>query len=377
MRSAVLGLLLLALAATAHADPDPNALVIYPRGAALYRSDAKGNGETLLAAIPARSRVRALRTDAAGGVLLVDHGGKWSWMPLDGSAKALVELPCADGPAQLASDGSSVLCRNAKQPAQSIIVQLASGKQTAVAVSPLGARLIGTGKDRRVIWADKAIWSAPAGDPSQKTQVAPEAPLRGLLPSPDGTRAVGVYLEEQQVGSPAQKAKGGELLMSFALDGIGARRKGIRAGVPVEWSHDNRWVLLQDGSAACIMRVSGGQYKCWRGYTAASIAPDGSYALLLGAQKQEKAAKKDTKKGAKKEPKKEPPLEAQPTEEPENPGEAPEPIDDVAVPPPTGPLALYRAKLDGPYTESPPMIVKLVDGAAVWISRGGGRQLPL
>lgn len=364
MRSAVV-LFAVLVPAAASADPDPNAAIVYARGPSLYKADAKGNGETVLAAIPARARVRALRTDRGGAVLLVDLGGKWSWMPLDGTAKALVELPCGDGPAQLATDGSSVLCRDAKRPAQSIIVQLPSGKQTPIAVPALGARLIGAGKDRRVIWADKAIWSSPPGDPNQKTQLAPEAPLRGLLASPDGARAVGVYLDQPRDGAPNHKAKSGELLMGFALDGVGARRKTIRAGVPVEWSHDSDWVLVQDGSAACIMRALGGQYKCWRGYTAASIAPDGSYALVLGAQRQEKpATKKDAKKDSKA---KEPPPPTQPTGEPENPDEPPAPTDDVAVPPPTGPLALYRAKLDGPFTESPPMIVKLVDGAAVWI----------
>jgi hypothetical protein len=44
-------------------------------------------------------------------------------------------------------------------------------------------------------------------------------------------------------------------------------------------------------------------------------------------------------------------------------------VDDVAVAPPTGPLSLYRAKLDGPYTEAPTLLVKIVDGAAVWVPR--------
>jgi hypothetical protein len=44
-------------------------------------------------------------------------------------------------------------------------------------------------------------------------------------------------------------------------------------------------------------------------------------------------------------------------------------VDDVAVPPPTGPLSLYRAQLDGPYTETPALLVKLVGGAAVWVPK--------
>lgn len=352
--------------------------IVYARGAALYKSDAKGKNEAELVALPAGATVRALRTDAAGKVLVVDLGGKWSWMPLDGSAKALVELPCGDGPAQLATDGACVLCRSAKQPDQSIIVHLASGKETPVAVPAPGARLVGAGKDRRLVWADKAIWSAPPANPAQKTQVALEAPLRGLLPSPDGSRAVGVYADVPIAGTPGIKAKPTELMMGFALDGVGARRKGIRAGVAVEWSHDNQWVLVQDGGSACIMRALGGQYKCWRGYTAASIAPDGSYALVLGAAKKDPPkppaktpAKKDTPKPepAKKDAAPPPPPAA--PEDAEQPGgpAGPAATDDVAVAPPTGPLSLYRAKLDGPYTETPTLLVKLVDGAAVWVPK--------
>jgi hypothetical protein len=341
--------------------------ILYARGAALYKADAKGKNEAELVALPPGATVRALRTDGAATVLVADLGGKWSWMPLDGSAKTLAELPCGDGPAQLATDGACVLCRSAKQPDQSIIVHLRSGKQTPVAVPAPGARLVGGGATRRLVWADKAIWSAPPGNPTQKTQVAPEAPLRGLLPSPDGSRAVGVYADVPIAGTPGVKAKPIELMMGFALDGVGARRKGIRAGVAVEWSHDNQWVLIQDGGSACIMRAIGGQYKCWRGYTAASIAPDGSYALVLGAAKKDKPAAPAKQAPAKKEPAK--PAAAPEDAEQAGAGAAPASVDDVAVAPPTGPLSLYRAKLDGPYTETPTLLVKLVDGAAVWVPK--------
>ncbi len=339
--------------------------IIYARGAALYKADARGKTETELVAIPPNVAVRALRTDAAAAVLLADLGGKWSWMPLDGSAKALVELPCADGPAQLATDGRCVLCRDAKQPDQSIIVNLKSGRHAPVAVPTAGARLVGSNQDRRLVWADGAIWSAPPRNPTKKTQVAPEAPLRGLLPSPDGSRAVGVYADVPLAGTPGARAKPAELLMGFALDGVGARRKGIRAGVAVEWSHDNQWVLIQDRGSACIMRAIGGQYKCWRGYTAVSIAPDGSYALVLGTVKQEPAKKPP----AKQQPAKQEPAPAEPEDAEDAEHASSSPVDDVAVPPPAGPLSLYRARLDGPYTEAPTLLVKLVDGAAVWVPK--------
>ncbi len=97
-------------------DELAGASIIFARGAALYRTDARGKGETQVASLPAKVAVRALRTDAQGTVLLADLGGKWSWMPLDGQASALTPLPCGDGPAQLAADGACVLCRSARTP---------------------------------------------------------------------------------------------------------------------------------------------------------------------------------------------------------------------------------------------------------------------
>src|SRR5881628_1636743 len=103
IRHAVGGLLVLALALASqvHADDEPAGAIIFARGGSLFRTDTRGRGETEVAKLPAKATVRALRTDAAGKVLLVDLGGKWMWMPLDGTA-ALAELPCAEGPAQLA-----------------------------------------------------------------------------------------------------------------------------------------------------------------------------------------------------------------------------------------------------------------------------------
>ena len=272
--------IVLALAGIASADDDlGTGSIVFARGTSLVKTDLRGKGETELATLPAKTSVRALRTDAGGTVLLADLGGTWSYLVLDGSSKTLTDLPCADGPAQLAEDGACVLCR-AKQGG-SIIVNLASGKATPVAIPALGARLAGIGADRKLVWADKTgVWSASPGQPSEAKKVAPDAPLRGFLPSPDGARAVGIYADEVYVD--AHHKKPAELLMGFALDGEGARRKAIKNGVPVEWSHDAQWVLVQDGASACLMHATGGEYKCWRGYTAASISPDGKFALVLG-----------------------------------------------------------------------------------------------
>lgn len=370
------------LAGSAAAEDDfANTTVVFVRGTSLIKSDGKGRNETEIAKLPSQQPVRALRTDALGKILLADLGGSWWTMPLDGSKSSLTELPCDAGPAQLSEDGRYVFCRH--KESGSLVVNLVTGKLTRLPVPTLGARLLGTsGNTRMLVWADKgAIWTALAPRLTRPKQIAKEAPLRSLSPSPDGKHALGVYAD--QVFENARRKKPGEVLEVFALDGIAARRKSIQNGVPIEWSHDSQWVLVQDGSSACIMRAIGGQYKCWRGFTAVSIAPDGRYALVLGNRAAEKKAdkksdkkrdKKADKKSRKKGKKAREPDEDEDQDEGGS-GEAAEgdegdgalPTDDVAVAPPSGQLSLYRAQLDGAYTTSPALIARDVDGAAVWV----------
>lgn len=363
--------------AAAGDDDLSSAMVVFARGDKLIKSDGRGRNETELATLPAKAAVRALRTDALGKILLADVGGTWSWMPLDGSATTLTQLPCDAGPAQLSEDGRYVFCR-AKTGTGSLVVNLVTGKLTPLPVPTLGARLLGTsGSVRKLVWADKgAIWAAMAPRLDKPVKVAAQAPLRSLLPAPDGSHALGVY-QSDVFTSPRAKSTA-EVLMVFALDGQAARRKAIQDGVPVEWSHDGQWILIQDGASACIMHTDGGQYKCWRGYTAVSIAPDGRYALLLGDRSRDsdkKADKKSDKKSKKKSDKRSKQAEPEENEatdeggEPEGDehGDSPAPVDDVAVPPPSGPLSLYRAALEGAYTKSPALVAREVEGAAVWV----------
>jgi hypothetical protein len=322
--------------------------------------------------------VRALRVDSTGRVLLADVGGTWAWMPLDGSAQTLTDLPCEAGPAQLSVDGTYVLCRS---KSASLVVNLKSGKLTPIDVPAAGARLTGTGAELRLVWIDnQGVWNAIPPQKKQPKKVAPTAPLRGFLASPDGTHALGVYADELY-DSPRHK-KPGEVLEIFALDGVGAQRKSVQNGIPVEWSHDSKWALVQDGSSACITLAAGGQYKCWRGYTAQSVTSDGKYVLMLGNRDRgrssdEKKDKKDKKskkgkkgrKSEKAETKPPPDEQVAEGEEAEGDEHGDEPVveDEVPVAPPSGPLSLYRGELNGPYTNSPQLVARDVEGAAVWI----------
>ena len=307
--------ILVAVAAPVHADDDhfAGATIIYARGTTLYKADPRGRGEAALAQLTCPD-VRELQTDAAGRVLLANVAGAWSWMKLDGTATALATLPCTDGPAQLTENGLDVLC-SAADGAQ--IIVLATGTVVPLPIPAAGARLVTLGDARSLVWADsRGVWSAPPAHPEHATKVAPEPPLRAFLTSPDGKRALGVYADE--VYSDAHHKHPADVLMGFALDGEAARRKSIRDGVPLEWSHDGQWVLVQDRTSACIVRVMGGEYKCWKGFTAAAIAPDGRFALFTA--------------------------------------------------PRDGKTNLYRARLMGSaYTETPALVTRNVGGAAAWV----------
>ena len=371
MRCAVIALSLVVAITSAFADDDfGGATIIFARGGSLYRVDPKGKNETEIATLDSKKVVRNLQTDAAGKMLLVDLDGAWQWMPLDGSAKSLTPLACNDGPAQLAEDGTCVLCK-AKSGSQ--IINLATGK--TLTIDQAGARVTGAGADRKLVWADKdGVWStspASAGNRKQAKKVAPQAPLRSFLASPDGSRALGVYTDEVFVDVHHKKSM--DVLMGFQLDGEGARRKAIKSGVPLMWSHDSEWVLVQDGGQACLMHATGGEYKCWRGYTAASISSDGKFGVFLGSRdgnhKQTPEKDPKPKKGKKPAPKKpEPPPPPPPSDEPGESEEDGASEADVAVPPPSGPLSIFRARLEGSaFTEAPALIVKVADGAAVWV----------
>jgi len=72
-----------------------------------------------------------------------------------------------------------------------------------------------------------------------------------------------------------------------------------------------------------------------------------------------------SKKGGKAE--KPPEKKVDPADEPDLEGDGDD-NDDTAVPPPSGRLSDFRAKLEGSaFTDSPPMIIKVIDGAAVWV----------
>jgi hypothetical protein len=292
------------------------------------------------------------------------------------AATTLAELPCARGPARLSARGECVLCASPEGKAR--LVRLRDGKIFDRAAPAGAASLVEHDGTRELVWSDGdggAVMAAPLARAKETRVLAPAAPVRGFLAAPDGSRGVGVY--RARPPKPARAPERDELF-GFALDGTAARRRLIRDGVVLDWSWDAHWLLVQDGDKACIARATGGQFKCWKGFTAVSIAPDGAWALVLGPRSGggdgdggggagesgdggggEGGADEGGDEGT-----------DGAGDGADDSGGAGGVIPDVAVALPVGPLSLYRAKLNGPYTERPSLVETVVDGAALWLPVG-------
>ena len=121
---------------------------------------------------------------------------------------------------------------------------------------------------KQITEREGSLWSAPVARLADRTKVAPEAPAALLSIAPDGEHAVGRYTEGDA-----------EALFGFRLDGRAARRKLV-AGIPVAWSADSTWLLVDATDEACALRAAGGEYKCWQDYRALGIGP--AYVVVAG-----------------------------------------------------------------------------------------------
>lgn len=308
-----------------------DAAVVFARDGALWRTDPKGKGPAVeVATLPGPATdVRAIRSDATGSVVLVHIGDAWWWGRLDTGVATLDKLTCADAPARLTPDGRCVVCED--DTGNALLIGLVTGRTVRTRVPGAGARIAPLDGVRHLLWADgDGVWAAPLRALRERRAVAPVAPKRGFLAAPDGLRAVAVYdgtVFEKKQRVPA------EVLDGFALDGTAARRMLHRDGVVIDWSWDSAWVLVQAGDSACITRTVGGQYKCWKGYEAVSLAEDGRWALLLGKR---------------------------PTSD--------EARDSAEAPDEPPPRSLFRGRLEGAYTERPSLVETVIEGSgALWL----------
>lgn len=199
-----------------------------------------------------------------------------------GAPKTATSVPCV-GPAHLSPDGRCIVCRDQRG---AIMLHRLLPTLKSTALSTTSSRHLGFLDSRHlVVTDDRGVWSQSILRPSERSLLASEVPDGPMLVSPDGKRAVGVFHEDagktsNTPGGGDSEAEPKKALHVFRLDGKGVKRRLLEGAVPVGWSRDSRWLMAQLGTRACMVRATGGQYKCWRGYRAIALAPDGTTMLL-------------------------------------------------------------------------------------------------
>jgi hypothetical protein len=300
---------------------EPPGRVYFTRGTELWVVSGAGDGARLVAALPdTLGAIVALDASPDGGLVVArgDRGSKWLVM---GETTWRGECP---GRARPGATNDYVICEE-------------SGK-----ISVLGARYPGSftipmpardaaflgGVTQVAALTDNGVLAYDLLQPAKKRLLAKPGAAGWLLVSPDGDKAVAVF----DTG-PASRVRG------FALDGTGVPRNLGGPGVPVVWSWDSTWVLIdagappehltpeddegsEDGSdeggasldvgrgllaapgevllaakkkgkkkkavreeppakiRTCVVRAVGGESKCWNHFSGRGFAPSCDKALL-------------------------------------------------------------------------------------------------
>lgn len=262
---AVIGALSTAAAA------EPSGTIVYSRSGVLHqRSAADSNDARELG--PMFSDGAALDTLIAaprGTLFIAGSKGRYrqAALPSAGAALSPVPLLCWTTP-RLSADGQTVVCGSGS--GATLVAELAARRRWLVRGEGARAGWLSAARAAVVIAGEAIVAQGATG--AART-LAPHAPTGTLSVSPTGDRAVGVYGADGDDDEPR--------LQTFLLDGTAVRRTLMRHAEPIAWSTNGRWLLVQQGREACLIRAVGGQYKCWNRYQAVAISPAGDYALLV------------------------------------------------------------------------------------------------
>lgn len=302
-------LLLAAAAGDARADDLTDDTLLVSRERSIWELDSDGSGEPreLVRVIVDASLVTSIRSAVDGSAALIQIDDASAWVDLTGTGPATPRfLPCST-PAQLSASGDRVAC-GAVDQRRSVVYQLRPTlEQRFVEVEPHGLRFADDRGNALLSLEPDGIVRTPVWSSGKPELLAPHQPQVGFAVASDGARAVGSFVEDDI-----------ETAYTFRLDGHAARRRLMAPAVPLGFSRDGEWLVVQSERRACVVRAVGGQYKCWRGFTAVATSTHGR-ALLLSR-----------------------------------------PSDDE------GELDYFRARLDGPRSKRPKPVVRGVSGAAAF-----------
>jgi hypothetical protein len=296
--------------------------VLFAHGSSIWRMDIAGKGKPDELVKVGEGTVTRIHASDEGDTVVIEKDDEVLWARPKGSTPVTAQpLDCKPN-AHLAADGKHVACMD--QSGSRVLIRLDPSPRKTVYGAALSTH-IGFGGGAIVSSDDKGVWTVPpARSQSGRALLAREPPHSHLLVAPSGKRAVGVYVEDERNASA---------LYTFRLDGKGVRRRLMKNAVPVAWSRDSRWLLVQAGKSACVISATGGQYKCWSRYQSVGIAPDGSQVLLVKEGEKDKDSSRRGK------------------------GASP------------GDFSLYRGRRDGVKPESPTLVRSQVHPAGVWLDK--------
>lgn len=268
---AVLACLAVLPAPEAAADT-PAGTIVFVREAGLWRVSPGSDEPVELAALgDDAAAVTRLAGSPRGDAVLVELGERVAWVPVGRGpgAGALRPLDCAP-PARFTPDGRHLACTG--PGGMLALYELPAGQGHEVDVPAAG--VLGFVDGATLVFADDVgLWAVPLARPEARSLLAPHRPSGALMIGPRGYRAAGMY-----PALPGHKSPG---MYVFRLDGKGVRRRLLAGSTPLAWSRDGRWLAAQsERLGACLVRATGGEYKCWKRHRALGLAPDGSYLLL-------------------------------------------------------------------------------------------------
>lgn len=265
----------------------PAESIVFVRETALWRVTPGSSDEPVeLASLGDDAKaVTRLAASPRGDAVLVELGERVAWVPVNAGAAAgsaagtLRPLECAP-PARFSPDGRHLACTG---PGSMLaLYELPAGQARKIDVPAAG--VLGFLDGSTLVFADDVgLWAVPLATPEARSLLAPHRPSGALVIGPRGYRAVGMY-----PALPGHKSPG---IYVFRLDGKGVRRRLLAGATPLAWSRDGRWLAAQsERLGACLVRATGGEYKCWKRHQALALAPDGSYLLLSKRRSDEDVA---------------------------------------------------------------------------------------
>ena len=248
--------------------PQTADLVIFARGDALWTISTKGDDPEHLLDLPfPAAEVEALHLSSQGEALLLRGKGFVAWSSLEDRTKAKLRfLPCS-GPSNISADGKRVVCgtQDTKRIAiytllPTLVVQIIDRQAIGpLAFAEASSEIISFGDNNDVI----------ALGPDGQRVVSSHRPNARMLVTTDGRRALGAYQEESI-----------DVVYTFRLDARATKRTLVHAARAIAISADSKWAAIQQEVDACAVRLSGGQYMCWRDYKVLAISSQGKSVLL-------------------------------------------------------------------------------------------------